>query len=155
MARQKIGRVLSRSYKKDFGKKINPLPDKFTFLSDIPFYAITECLLPDSIQRQVRIEILPNSLKKLAKTYKSTKRLEKEKKELIRKLKEAKYQMHKLNDDVSKLNSVNDQLRKNIDDNSIPPKAYFKSNMQIAEEKGVKLHGRPLQGGLPGLGKKR
>lgn len=155
MVKNKIGRTLKRTYKRDFGVRKNPLPKELEFLSGVPFYAITECLLPDSGQRQERVEILPDNLKKLAKSYKSEIELKKEKRRITRELKYARIDIKELECANSKLELANKQLMKNLEGDMPQIEPGLKSSVLIIEEKADKLRGLPVQGGSPGLGKKR
>lgn len=173
MAKQKIGRVLSRTYKKEYGKRKNPLPEKLIFLYNLPFFAITKCLSPNKLQAETRVEILPLSLKKLADLHEDTKtmlvnsnenqrklkgdvrQLKNEKKVLNNELNIALDKIKKLEIHIKNLEFNNDQLMKNNKENLIHPKSDIKSNIQMIEEKGIKIHGLDVQAGAPGLGKKR
>lgn len=152
---KKIGRVLSRYYKRDFGKRVRLLPKKLEFLSNIPFYAITECVLPDTGQHQIRVEVLPGSMKKLAKSYVREKAIIKENESLVIEIEEANTRILELEDYVAKQeHNINILLNKDSDTSPVP-RSDIKSSLQIANEKGVDFQSRPLQGGLPSLGKKR
>jgi len=183
MAKSKLGRVTKRTNKRDFGKK-NPLPKKLLFLSGIPFYAITECQLPDSKRSQTRIEIMPKSLQKLIKSYEdkiksyedkiksekkkcetqaksqkkskqANKTLKDENLELNHQLKEFKCKINELKKENNKIKYNNDKLLENIENNTPIEKSNIKTSSQLEKEKGMNHHGVPLQGGCPGNGKKK
>lgn len=150
-----IGRVLKRTLRTEFGKRKNPLPEKLSFLTNIPFYAVTECKPPESDIRQIRIEILPSNLKKISESHKKYKDLKKKHKDLLVTVKEAKSVVKKQEKYVEDLEKVNAQLMINLGDGPDTPKPAMKSYLQVAEEIGFISRGLPLQGGLPSLGKKR
>jgi hypothetical protein len=150
-----IGRVMKRTFKTEFGKRKNPLPKKLSFLSYVPFYAVTECKPPDSHIRQTRIEILPSSLKKISGSYQKYKELKKDHKQLLNKLEEAKSVSEEQKKRIKALEKTNSQLLINLGEGPDTPKPQIKSYLQVAEETGFISRGRPLQGGIPSLGKKR
>ena len=152
MSKHKIGRVLSRTRKQDFGARKKPFPKKLEFLSKISFYAVTECLLPDSSRRQTRIEILPNQLKEYIVSYEDVKKLKKDKRRLRKELKEEKLRADLHEQENEKLKAINQQLMKNIEDDFTHPNSSIKSNIQMIEERGQPLRGIPSQAGAYGLG---
>lgn len=148
-------RLLRRTLKSEFGKKKNPLPERLSFLGSIPFYAVTEYSYPDSSTKQTRIEILPASLKKVAKAYKEYGEVKKENRELLNLLDEWQRIFESQEEYIELLENANDQLRMNLGEGPETPRNEFKTYLQVAYEKGFKPRGRALQGGLPSLGKKR
>ena len=177
MAKPKLGRVVDRTYKKDFGKRKNPLPEALLFLSGIPFYAVTKCLLPDSEKKQTRIEILPKRLKNLIKSYedkiKSEKkkhetqaRLQKESKQankslkiknkkIMRRFEQVLSEKMELEKEMAAIKHNYNHLMENIENNTPIEKSNIKTSSQLEKEKGMNHHGVPLQGGSPGQGKKK
>ena len=183
MSKPKIGWVLSRTLKRDYGKRKNPLPDKLSFLSDIKFYAITKCKLPDSKKRQTRIEILPHNLKKLVESYETEKKqlvelhetekikltefhvnevklkkqkskIKKENKELQDELKKILCVCEEIEKYAEQLEFNNDILMKNCGDDTVPLKSDINSPTQKLIEM-MKLYKNIvfLEGGGTGLGK--
>lgn len=150
-----IGKVLKRNLRGEFGKRKNPLPKKLSFLSNISFYAITECLPPKSDVRQTRIEILPASLKKLASSHEKYKVLNKKYQEVLSIFKNAEQLFIEQQEYMEKLERANAQLLKNLGQGPETPRSEIQTYLQRAEEIGFISHGLPLQGGLPSLGKKR
>lgn len=150
-----IGRVLRRTLKSEFGKQKNPLPDRLSFLSSIPFYAVTECLPPGSQTRQTRVEILPRSLKKIADTYIETEAIRKKNRELLKLINKWERVFEDQEEYIDRLEKANAQLLKNLGEGPQTPPSEYKTYLQVAYEMGFKPRGKALQGGLPSLGKKR
>ncbi len=155
MARVKLGRILKRTYRRSYGKRKNPLPEKLSFLENIPFYAVTICQLPDSDQTQTRIEILPRGVKQLATAFNNGKKYRKQIRKLKNELKSAKESITCLEAFNKSLKHNNQILMENIESNEKIAPSNMKSYFQLAEEKCFEPKGLPLQGGLPSLGKKK
>ncbi|MFH7326478.1 hypothetical protein [Desulfurivibrio sp. C05AmB] len=150
-----IGRVLRRTLKVEFGKRKIPLPKHLSFLANIPFYAVTECLPPNSSNKQTRVEILPSSLKKVARSYEEYGQIKKENEDLLKLLEEWQGIFASQEQYIERLEKANNQLRFNLGEGPETPRSEYKSYLQVAQEMGFKPHGLPLQGGLPSLGKKQ
>lgn len=150
-----IGKVLKRNLRGEFGKRKNPLPKNLSFLSNISFYAITECLSPKSDVRQTRVEILPASLKKLASSHEKYEVLEKKHREVQSILKDAEQLFIEQQEYMKNLERANAQLLKNLGQGPVTPRSEIQTYLQKAEEIGFISRGLPLQGGLPSLGKRR
>lgn len=149
----KIGRTVRRTRKREFNKS-NPLPKKLEFLEAIQFYAVTECIPPDGTEKQLRIEMLPSSMKKIVSGYLELENAQTNNTELEETLSKAKQVFQEQEEYIERLEQANDQLMKNLGDGPETPKSPYKSYLQVAEEIGFISHGLPVQGGLPSLGKK-
>ena len=150
-----IGKVLKRNLRKEYGKRKNPLPKNLSFLSNIPFYAITECIPSESDVRQTRIEILPANLKKIASSHEKYNALKKKHREVLSILKSAEQLFNEQQEYMEKLEKANAQLLKNLGQGPETPRSEIQTYLQRAEEIGFISRGLPLQGGLPSLGKRR
>ena len=146
---KKIGRVLRRTLKSEFGPRKNPLPKKLEFLQEIPFYAVTACKPPNSDSIQTRIEILPASLKEIVHLFVESKELKKLNEELSEKLLRSKVLLDQKQVYIKALEEVNSQLMLNLGEGPDTPKSDIKSYLQIAEESGFIVTGPNYQGGLP------
>ena len=89
------------------------------------------------------------------KLKKEKRKLNREIKELNNKLNSAKSSIKELEEKVKNLKYNNAILMKNIEDDTVPKKSDFKSNIEMLEEKVSKDYQIPFQGGIPGGGKKR
>lgn len=127
-----IGKVLKRNLRGEFGERKNPLPKNLSFLSNISFYAITECLPPESDVRQIRIEILPANLKKIASSHEKYKVLNKEHEEVLLKLKYAKQLVIEQQEYMTKLEKANAQLLENLGQGPETPKSEIQTFLQRA-----------------------
>ena len=148
-----IGRVLKRTRKKAFSNRKNPLPKELSFLSRIPFYAVTKCTLPESDTHQTRVELLPASLKKIAESHVKYLQLREAHGDLEVKFERSKVLFGEQQEYIESLEKANNQLMKNLGEGPDTPKTLLRSYLQIAEEIGFIVRGE-VQGGLPSLGKR-
>jgi len=134
----------------EFGKRKKDLPKGLEFLEGIAFYAIAEHKT-DNNKKQTRIEFLPRSLRNIVERAKKNN-------ELIKKLTKSENTIAELKSDMEtyRLIAKNyEQLKQNIKDGVAKEGKSPKNYLNIAEEKGLISNGSAVQGGLPGLGKKR
>jgi hypothetical protein len=171
MPKQKLGRMISRTRKRDFGVRKHPLPDKYSFLNDIPFYSITVCELPDSKIHQDRVEFLPRELRKLSESFilekENSDRLYKQKSELKTQNKQFKLAYNLALDRIKELEEYTEKLLKNnnimveneqsyIDDRDFIFNSDCNSHLQRMMEQNIELRRcLPISGGIPDSGKKR
>ena len=149
-----IGRVLRRTLKSEFGKRKIPLPEKLSFLANIPFYAVTECLSPGASTKQTRVEILPASLKKVSSSHDNFTKLRKQHEELEAAFEDAHFIFEEQEKYIDALQKANEQLMANLGEGPEAPKSAYNSYIQVAKEIGFISRGLPIQGGLPSLGKR-
>lgn len=143
-----------RHIRDKFRKGKKNLPKGLDFLEGINFYAIAEHS-PTGKKKQRRIEFLPRSIKSLV-----SKAIEHDKiAEELTKLQHCIEELQEAYDHtVSQYNNIKSNykiLLENIQDGTASLDKSLANYLNIAEEMGFISQGRPLQGGLPSLGKKR
>ena len=131
------------------------LPKELAYLSKAKFYAISQRKVGRKLVWHVEIEA--RDLDKLLKGKKSNSKLRARCSALKASSREIASENAKLLEHNAKLEAANNRLMKNIEDDPRPDKFARspKSFLNAAEDHAFKPHNNlPLQGGLPGLGKR-
>lgn len=151
MVKRKLGKVIGRVFKKEFKKQDTKWQKKYGFLTDVPFYALTDFQLPGSKKRQVRVEFTIKSIKKIVELAFKGKQFQKENEQLTTQLNDLAQRLSVLEDKCARLEFNNTQLLKNIEDGTPPDDFPIPSGIAGV---GKSTHIIPFQGGAPGSGKK-
>jgi len=145
-----------RTVRSEFGVRKKHLPQNLFFLEGVKFHSVTEHMIEG--KRQVRIEFLPRSLKSIVALANQAEELIKEKSEFLEKIELLTRENSEVKDKIAALEKANQQLMENLDKSvgaEKQPHSSIKGCLQVAKERGLKVHGPVLRGGLPGLGKKK
>ena len=157
-----MGRV-ARTRRTEYRSGRKALPKRLAFLKGIKFFAIAEHKSEE--RNKLRVEFLPTPLNALIEQASQAEDLHEDVEALEELLVSLQERLALLQKDLdiaveqnAALERVNEQLLKNLDKlgstTASEPKSPTKGYFQVAEERGFKSHGLPLQGGIPGSGKR-
>jgi len=143
-----------RHLRDKFRKGKKELPKGLDFLESVNFYAIAEHS-PAGKKKQRRVEFLPKSIKSIVSKAIEHDRIANELTKLQHRIEELQKTYDSTVSQYNDMKSNYDQLVENIQDGVASLDKSSANYINIAEKMGFISHGRPLQGGLPSLGKKR
>ena len=151
--------------KKDYGVRKLQMPKSLEFLNGVKFHAVIEDHSGPKVVRT--IEIKPPSLKAIID---KVKKYERDVENLEEHCSELELEVDHLNDENIRINSDYEKLKEEFekifhnygilysrseignDEKYVPsPKSYF----NIMSESGMSFNTKPIQGGLPSLGKRK
>lgn len=153
-----MAKKIKRFQKSEFGKRKLAFPKGFEFLEGFNFQAIVE----DNSGLKVRryVEVSPAALKKVVVLYRDASgmidELRSSLSELIQKNEELLSRLEAADKYIEKLEHNNELMMSRL--NVGPDEEFEKSSQNffdIIEERGIKPRGLPMQGGIPGLGRRR
>ena len=160
-----MAQKIKRTLRKQAISEGSGLPSRLAFLKSIRFHSLVED--KTGSKTQFRVEVTARTLKSLLdelKTWK--KKAEPNEQALTEAHASASKYRHELEQKTTDLerainalgrqNRTIEEYNAQLGERGVPKSSSpFKSHLSVAEERGFKPNGRPLQGGLPSLGKRR
>jgi len=145
--------TIRRYNKSTYVSKKKKLPEQLEFLKGINYFIIAEHKKGNI--KQFIVEFKPTSIKNIISKAINVKKLRMEVDKLRENLKKLEKENESLKAEIVTHERVkkilqNELEKKKTNPNEKSPQNYY----SIMEKKGFQMQGQPIQGGLPGLGKK-
>jgi len=156
---------IKRTLRKEVLRNGAKLPTSLSLLRSISFHSLVEDRT--GIRTQFRVELSSRVLKALLDEITSWKiKAEPNERALAdahaeadrrqRELTQARIELQEKENHIRRLNHLIEKMNEQIGDKNVTKSSGdFKLHLSSAEKNAQKLRGLPLQGGLPGLGKRR